>query len=69
MCSSNSNLLRTTRENQLQSVDNSASNFTFIGKPGKDFEFSHLSRSIEVAESAGQKGDINTITDWLARVC
>lgn len=66
---SSRNLLRTTRESQLKSVDGSASTFVFIGKQGKEFEFSHLNRSVDVCEAAGQKGDINTVTDWLSRVC
>lgn len=64
-----SNLLRTTRENQLQSVDNSASNHVYIGKQGKDFEFGHLSRTIQVSECAGEKGDLNVVIDWISHFC
>jgi len=63
------NLLRTTRENQLQSVDNSASSHVYIGKPGKEFEFAHLSRTIQVSECAGEKGDLNIVTDFINHFC
>lgn len=59
------NLVRNTRQNQLQSVDNSASDQVFLGRPGKDFEFGHLSQSVEVVECSGKEGDLENVHTWL----
>ncbi|CAH2234523.1 jg1663 [Pararge aegeria aegeria] len=53
------NLVRVTKSSQLESVDPSQSkNVTYLGKLGKDFEFSQLGCKVEVLESS-----INTVDD------
>lgn len=59
------NLVRNTRQNQLKSVDSSSNEQVFLGKQGKDFEFSHLSQTIEVAECSSKDNDIDSIYRWL----
>ncbi|KAL0838961.1 hypothetical protein ABMA28_016967 [Loxostege sticticalis] len=69
------NLVRVTKSSQLQSVDPSqATNSTFLGKQGKDFEFSHLSCKVDVAECSANTGDddnptdIKTLQDWISKL-
>lgn len=64
-CFHRRNLVRNTRQNQLKSVDNSSNEQVFLGKQGKDFEFSHLSQTIEVAECSSKDNDIDSIYRWL----
>ena len=67
------NLLRITKSNQLESTDASSSNI-FLGKNGKDFEFSHLDRKIDFGESSAFIKDSNTaadieqLTSWLTNL-
>ncbi|CAB3261318.1 unnamed protein product [Arctia plantaginis] len=68
------NLVRITKSSQLQSVDPSHNNTsTYIGKMGKDFEFSHLSFRVDIAESSANTGDddnpadIKTLQDWISK--
>lgn len=62
------NLIRTTRTNQLQSVDDSDSNNVFLGKHGKDFEFSHLAQNVQILECSAQKQELSQLSDWIDRV-
>lgn len=69
------NLVRMTKSNQLQSVDPSQSNTViYLGKQGKDFDFSHLSMKVEVTDSSILNGDpestpdIKNIENWLAKL-
>lgn len=69
------NLVRVTKSSQLQSVDPSQSNnTTYIGKMGKDFEFSHLNGRVDIAESSANTGDddtpadIKTMQDWISKL-
>ncbi|KAJ8721984.1 hypothetical protein PYW08_004386 [Mythimna loreyi] len=69
------NLVRVTKSSQLQSVDPSqGNNATFLGKIGKDFEFSHLSNRVDIAESSANTGDddtpadIKTLQDWITKL-
>lgn len=69
------NLVRVTKSSQLQSVDPSVSNSsTYLGKPGKDFEFSHLGSKIEFAECSANTGDddnpadMKALQDWIAKL-
>lgn len=69
------NLVRVTKSSQLQSVDPSQSNNTaYIGKAGKDFEFSHVSCKVDIAESSANTGDddtpadIKTLQDWISKL-
>jgi len=59
------NLVRTTRQSQLQSVDNSASDQVFIGKQGKEFEFTQLTQNVKVAECSAQKCELDDVTAWV----
>ncbi|CAH0585829.1 unnamed protein product [Chrysodeixis includens] len=68
------NLVRVTKSSQLQSVDPSQrNNTTYIGKVGKDFEFSHLNNRVDIAESSANTGDddtpadIKTLQDWISK--
>nr|CAD7397937.1 unnamed protein product [Timema cristinae]CAD7432339.1 unnamed protein product [Timema monikensis] len=69
------NLLRKTKTSQLESTNETSNNNTFLGKQGKEFEFSHLAPiRVEFAEGFAQKqGDENTadldqVEEWLAKV-
>lgn len=67
------NLLRMTKTSQLEATDSSSTN-VFLGKEGKDFEFSHLDADIEFAEcSAFNKdpdnpADIKQLNSWLKKI-
>ncbi|XP_029035704.2 signal recognition particle receptor subunit beta [Osmia bicornis bicornis] len=67
------NLLRMTKTSQLEATDASSTN-VFLGKQGKDFDFSHLDTNIEFAEcSAFNKdpdtaADIEQLNSWLKRI-
>ncbi|XP_006822972.1 signal recognition particle receptor subunit beta-like [Saccoglossus kowalevskii] len=70
------NTLRITRSAALEGIDSSGSNKTYLGKKGKDFEFSHL-KPIKVdfvecsargAKSEESEGDISEIEKWLYQV-
>lgn len=51
-----------------------SNNTTYIGKMGKDFEFSHLSLRVDIAESSANTGDddtpadIKTLQDWISKL-
>lgn len=62
-----SNLVRTTRTNQLQSVDNSASSNVYLGKQGKDFEFIHLNQPVEILECSAHGRELKSLNIWLER--
>ncbi|KAG6440681.1 signal recognition particle receptor subunit beta [Manduca sexta] len=69
------NLVRVTKSNQLQSVDPSQSNnATYLGKIGKDFEFSHINIRVDIAECSANTGDdenpvdIKTVQDWISKL-
>lgn len=67
------NLLRMTRTNQLEATDALATNL-FLGKEGKDFEFSHLDGNIEFAECSAFSKDSDTsseieqLNSWLKKI-
>lgn len=67
------NLLRMTKTSQLESTDASSVN-VFLGKEGKDFEFSHLDANIEFAECAAfnkdaeTPADLDQLNDWLQKI-
>ncbi|XP_055689620.1 signal recognition particle receptor subunit beta [Lutzomyia longipalpis] len=62
------NLVRSTRKNQLESVDSSGKSNVFLGKQGKDFEFIHISQYVDVLECSVKNNDIDSLTDWLDRI-
>lgn len=63
------NLVRSTRQSQLDWVDRSDTTHAFIGKRDQDFEFSHLPRDIQVLECSALKGEVKTATDWMHQYC
>lgn len=64
LCFVHRNLVRVTKSSQLESVDPSHSSSTaFLGKLGKDFEFSQLGNKVEFAESSANTGDDDTPAD------
>lgn len=60
-----SNLVRNTRQSQLQSVDNSTTDAIFLGKQGKDFEFGHLPQAVDVVECSSTDNNLDDIHRWL----
>ncbi|CAH2048526.1 unnamed protein product, partial [Iphiclides podalirius] len=69
------NLVRVTKSSQLQSVDpNQSNSSTYLGKLGKDFEFSHLSCRVDVAECSANAGDddnptdMKSLQDWISKL-
>lgn len=69
------NLVRVTKSNQLQSVDPSEGNTgSFLGKEGKDFEFSHIRNKVEFAECSANTNDdenptdIKPLQDWISKL-
>lgn len=67
------NLLRVTKTSQLEATDASSTN-VYLGKTGKDFEFSHLDRKVDFGESsafikdADTPADIEQLTSWLTKL-
>ncbi|XP_028173518.1 signal recognition particle receptor subunit beta [Ostrinia nubilalis] len=66
------NLVRVTKSNQLKSVDPAETNTAvFLGKQGKDFQFSHLNCKVDVAECSANTGnerdyaDLKMLKEWI----
>ncbi|XP_030372478.1 signal recognition particle receptor subunit beta [Scaptodrosophila lebanonensis] len=63
------NLVRDTRSRKLQSVgDDELSKPIVLGKPGRDFEFSHLAQNVQFYECSAKDKDLGHLTDWLDRM-
>ncbi|GBP61820.1 Signal recognition particle receptor subunit beta [Eumeta japonica] len=68
------NLVRVTKSSQLQSVDDSQNKALYLGKLGKDFEFSHLSIRVEIVECSANTGDddkpadIQSVQNWITKL-
>lgn len=69
------NLVRITKSSQLQSVDsNQTNNSTYLGKLGKEFEFTHLSCKVEFLECSANVSDddnptdIKELQDWISKL-
>lgn len=62
------NLVRQTRMNRLQSVDNSSGDEVFLGKTGKDFVFNHLSQDIQFVECSAKSRDLSGIVNWIKKL-
>ncbi|CAG9786624.1 unnamed protein product [Diatraea saccharalis] len=69
------NLVRVTKSSQLQSVDPSQSNNTiYLGKTGKDFEFSHIGSKVDVVECSANTGDdedpvdLKAVQEWISKL-
>jgi len=62
--------LRVTRSAALQGTDDSDSNFTFLGRRDKDFDFSDLKPlNVEFAEcSARGEGELGNLCSWMSKV-
>ncbi|KAL0268720.1 UNVERIFIED_CONTAM: hypothetical protein PYX00_010547 [Menopon gallinae] len=65
------NILRTTKTSQLMSIENTV-NQVYLGKEGKDFEFSHLSpmridfgESCAVIQTDDSPVNIKDLTEWI----
>lgn len=62
------NLVRQTRTNQLQSVDNSVSNVVFLGRQGKDFEFAQLQQHVEFVECSAKTRDLEGLQGLIKKM-
>lgn len=69
------NLVRVTKSSQLESVDPSQGNNTvYLGKVGKDFEFSHIGNRLDVEESSANTADddnpddIKALQNWMSKL-
>ncbi|XP_063364013.1 signal recognition particle receptor subunit beta [Cydia amplana] len=68
------NLVRVTKSSQLQSVDPSAPNSAYLGKPGKPFEFTQLGSKIEVVEGSANADDddaptqMSALQEWISKL-
>lgn len=60
--------MRSTRQRQLESVDDKASQSVFLGRQGKDFDFAHIAQNVEIAEASAASDDLENLRDWLDRV-
>ncbi|XP_053675169.1 signal recognition particle receptor subunit beta [Anopheles nili] len=60
------NIVRQTRKSQLQSVDNSSSSETFLGKSaGVDFDFEQVGQRIRFVPCSAKEEDYNGLTTFL----
>lgn len=63
------NIIRDTRSRKLESVgDDSANKPAFLGKQGKDFEWSHLQQNIQFYECSAKDDELTNLTDWMDRL-
>ncbi|KAJ1527087.1 hypothetical protein ONE63_008627 [Megalurothrips usitatus] len=65
------NLLRDTRDKQLDSLSEKAVKQSYLGKEGKDFTFSQLSVQVDFAETSALSDDpsgLEPVKNWLASV-
>ncbi|CAG9808106.1 unnamed protein product [Chironomus riparius] len=60
------NLIRKTRTNQLQSVDNSSDTSVFLGRNDKDFDFTQISQKIRFAESSAKNNKIEQLQNFIS---
>ncbi|XP_053955414.1 signal recognition particle receptor subunit beta [Anastrepha ludens] len=63
------NIVRVTRSRKLQSVgEEDGSKPVFLGKEGKDFEFSHIQQNVQFDESSAKENQLNNLSDWIDRM-
>uniref|UniRef100_A0A1L8EFC7 Signal recognition particle receptor subunit beta n=2 Tax=Haematobia irritans TaxID=7368 RepID=A0A1L8EFC7_HAEIR len=63
------NLVRDTRSRKLQSTSDEENNkAVYLGKPGRDFEWSHLQQSITFFEGSAKDGELSDLTNWLEKM-
>ncbi|XP_034483455.1 signal recognition particle receptor subunit beta [Drosophila innubila] len=61
--------VRDTRSRKLQSVgDDEVNKPIILGKPGRDFEFAHISQNVQFFESSAKDNQLNNLTDWIDRM-
>lgn len=61
-------MIRITRTSQLQSVDNSNSGGVYLGKQGRDFDFSQLSQQIEFVECSSKDGNLEELENLMKKM-
>uniref|UniRef100_A0A2M3ZL65 Signal recognition particle receptor subunit beta n=1 Tax=Anopheles braziliensis TaxID=58242 RepID=A0A2M3ZL65_9DIPT len=60
------NIVRQTRKNQLQSVDNSTSSVAFLGKSDSvDFDFGQVSQNVQFAPCSARNQELDELTTFL----
>uniref|UniRef100_A0A2M3Z7P2 Signal recognition particle receptor subunit beta n=1 Tax=Anopheles braziliensis TaxID=58242 RepID=A0A2M3Z7P2_9DIPT len=60
------NIVRQTRKNQLQSVDNSTSSVAFLGKSDSvDFDFGQVSQNVRFAPCSARNQELDELTAFL----
>ena len=63
-----------TKSSQLESMNETANNNTFLGKKEKDFEFAHLPIKVDFAESTAVQRDpeepaeLEGLKKWLVQI-
>ncbi|CAD7002778.1 unnamed protein product [Ceratitis capitata] len=63
------NIVRITRSRKLESViEESDSKTVFLGKEGKDFEFSHLHQNVQFYECSAKENQLSNLNDWIDRM-
>ncbi|XP_073843341.1 signal recognition particle receptor beta [Musca autumnalis] len=63
------NLVRDTRSRKLQSTsDDDASKPLYLGKPGKEFEWSHLQQNIQFYEGSAKDGEFSDLKEWIEKL-
>ncbi|XP_070390302.1 signal recognition particle receptor subunit beta [Dermacentor albipictus] len=66
------NVLRTTQISALESTEGQANNNTFLGKRGKDFQFSDVRPIVvdfmEYSAEASEDAQLSALKSWLAKV-
>ncbi|XP_011200156.1 signal recognition particle receptor subunit beta [Bactrocera dorsalis] len=63
------NIVRVTRGRKLQSVgEDNMSKPVFLGKEGKDFEFSHINQNVQFFECSAKDNQLNNLSDWIDRM-
>uniref|UniRef100_A0A1A9V2Y5 Signal recognition particle receptor subunit beta n=1 Tax=Glossina austeni TaxID=7395 RepID=A0A1A9V2Y5_GLOAU len=62
------NLVRGTRGKLEILGENETNKPSYLGKNGKDFEFSHLQQNIQFYECSAKEGQLNHLTDWLDKM-
>ena len=69
-----SNTLRVTRAAALEGQDGGSSSAVYVGKKGKDFDFSHVSPvSVEFGECSARgktdgEAEISVVQKWLEKI-
>lgn len=65
-------MLRVTKSNQLIGTTETKGGNVFLGKEGKDFDFSQLATPVEFGETSALKNDksadVEAIEEWLEQI-